>query len=279
MSEYNWIKSASDDQFWSLQYSEHPLLIIEALKGIPEATDLIMRGKKLSDKWTKIHESSFKNDYLLQGDLLELREYKYSVLKWTAERGDNAQKIVLRNPSDASAEAAILGNKTSIGCAPVSLYDHMIRELDFLLNEKTPQCVIALWLIDMGGHAETAVAWIDPVHEDLSKQAKKICKQFAALKEIAGYKKLINIAEIYERLVNENFEHYEWIDDEVSPKKNYNKLVSSMIEVQKTVTKFHLLLKNKMDKGELFTNMSPLYVLHTIRESVRAVHDLELLLV
>src|SRR5205814_1689307 len=73
-----------------------------------------------------------------------------------------------------------------IGWAPLSLYEHMIREIEYLQIPHTKYSILRFWLIDMEGHSALDAAWTDPSNADIVKKATQLNAAYAELSKRMG---------------------------------------------------------------------------------------------
>jgi hypothetical protein len=254
MDEETWCSTATDDQFWSLQYSEHLEMIKPILLAVP-LPDFHRECNRLTKRWEELYNEllSDENIKLSNVDLEKLHDFKLRVL------------------------TTLMTSDKWPGWAPMSLYDHMIREVEFLEKPKDGRQIISMWLTDMFGHASLGVAWIDPAHTDLIKRGKKFCESFEKIKLSLGQDPYLNLNQLFGRLEEQEGKIQEWIDYEIPPDTNLKAVVNQLLPVQRQLAEFHIELRNLMKRGAVFTNMTETYINHTVRETLRALYEFELL--
>jgi hypothetical protein len=256
MEEQQWARTASDDQFWSLQYIEHLTMIIEIL-SCAGLTDFVNEAISLRSNWEKIHQHVLNpNNKITSKQLETLHNFKLQLV---------------------TSLMTLAQEKQWPGYAPITMYDHMIREVEYLEKPKTERRVIAQWLTDMHGHAALDASWIDPNHGQLVKKAQEFCKLYEQFKLFIGQNSELGLNELLSRFDELNGNPIEWINYEVPENADTTILATELLPLQVALTNFHIEIRNLMNQGLIFTNMTELFINHTIRESLRAVYELEML--
>ncbi|CAK7994499.1 Hypothetical protein POVR1_LOCUS23 [uncultured virus] len=247
-----WVTNTNDDQFWSLQYYEHLQMISESLVESGEDPTEI---DQMKDQWLVIHQRTIdENGEITDDELNQLHIVKTRILK------------------------AITSKRSWMGTSYPSTIDHMIREVEYLQLPKTPESVIALWLVDMCGHAAIDAAMIDPAHVTLVKKAQAFVKRFEQLKADLFQNENLGLRELLSRVVESDNQILDWESLEIPDNLDTISTAGKMLNVQEALTDYHIEMLKLFESGNLLTVMKPALMKHTIRESYRAEQDLEDLL-
>jgi hypothetical protein len=73
-------------------------------------------------------------------------------------------------------------------------------------------------------------------------------------------------------------DRYEDENDEIPPvliSGDVSEVLSRMIILQNSLTAYHIEYKKLTDHRKIFTTMTPTFIVHTLRESMRANYELE----
>lgn len=250
--ERQWVRSVNNHQFWAFQYIEHVEMIALIISSLGHEFE---RYVKEANDYTKLWDSIYKglitdNNKRIDKLLLdEFRAFKLTLL----------QKLM----------------KTDwIGWAPLTLYEHMIREVEYIQTPLTAVKIISFWLTDMEGHATLDACWTDPAHEELVKKAKEIADAYKELKKAMGEKEgeaFFNLLKREEEDINDDGKQF-------GPKNisgDLGEVLTRLTMLQNGLTNFHLEYKILYDNGKLFTTMPASLISHTLRESMRANYELE----
>lgn len=261
--ERAWVRSVNDHQFWAYQYSEHCEMIYIILRSFDADDEIVTKYGGLAlhyqQLWGQIYMELYQNNQARIADVLleEFRQFKLALLD-----------SILKKP----------GWK---GWGPPSLYEHMIREVEYVQKPKTIRGIIAFWLTDMEGHAALDAAWTDPGEESLVKKARELAEAYAELKknvgqgEGRGHFNLLNRRDKDDPAKHNIIQFGEAVADLTVVSGDLRELLSRMIILQNGLTMYQSEYKRLADAGKIFTTMTPQFISHALRESMRANYELE----
>ncbi len=258
-----WVKQTNRYQFWSYQYMEHCYLIHLALTDIATFDTHKQKAVYYYHVWKNTYQTLISDKTLRPSIrlLLQFREYNLQLLK----------DVIMANSSH-----------TWSGWAPPSMYEHMIREIEYVLREPSYEGTLAFWLTDMEGHAAMDGSWTDPCHTDLVMKAQEFTRSYHELKLKVGqgegrdYFALLNRRDEKVRELQNIIEESNDIEQLRRPHVlgDLRELLSRLYVLQVAFTEFNKEYKRLMVAGKIFNTMPPLFVEHTIRESMRASYEL-----
>lgn len=262
-----WVRSVDSHQFWAFQYNEHAEMIALITQSLgSDWNNFTSTAEQYKEYWLDLYNNLMNsNDMRIpETSLLQFRAFKLTLLKKLIEKFES-------------------GEIKWIGWAPLSLYEHMAREVEYILEPRTATRVLSFWLTDMEGHAALDSAWTDPAHEDLVKKAKQIAEAYAELKKNVGQgegRGFFNLlarrdADTTDKELQEIIIFGEKVERLEAVKGDLRETLARLIILQNGLTAFHLEYKRLADAGKLFTTMPPTFIVHTLRESMRANYELE----
>jgi hypothetical protein len=261
--EKEWVRSVNDHQFWSYQYAEHAEMIHLILNSFKASEPNKTIYEKYSAQaleyqqfWADVYNQLIQNNEArISNEALEkFRQFKLSLLKDLSEKPDWK------------------------GWAPLSIYDHMAREVEYLQEPKDAIKVLSFWLTDMHGHASLDAAWTDPEEESLVKKAKELADAYGDLKKhigegtARGHFSLINRTQPQLQLqFPKGTVPLQFVSGDL------RELLNRLIILQNGLTVYQTEYKYLANSGKISTTMTPEFIDHTLRESLRANYELEML--
>ena len=242
-----WVRSTNDHQFWAYHYKEHMELVTLALPLEPQWTSFIERANDYQQYWSQMYEALISDDEMVipLEYLEDFREFKLELLR------------------------AVLNTNEWKGWAPPTVYEHMIREVEYIMEPKNSLKVIMFWLTDMEGHAALDVSGTDPAHASLVKKAREFKDAFVDLKKNMGISEEQGLVDLLER---------KYSNEIPPPPMNENgdlrELLTRLVVLQNALTTFNIEYKHLTDANVIFSTMPPTLIAHTLRESMRASYEL-----
>jgi hypothetical protein len=252
--ERTWVRTVNDHQFWAYQYCEHAEMIHLILHSFEPKEAVYQkystRALEYQQFWHDVYNELMRNNEARINDqaLEEFRQFKLSLLN------DLANKPNWK------------------GWAPLSIYDHMAREVEYLQEPKDAVKVISFWLTDMHGHASLDASWTDPDEESLVNKAQELAEAYGDLKKHIGE----GTARGHFSLINrikfpKGTQPVQFVSGDL------RELLNRLIILQNALTVYQTEYKYLAKAGKISTTMTPEFIDHTLRESMRANYELEVL--